>query len=96
MVVDDITNVPDCESVWCELTSTKSSLIIGVCHHSTSASVVCEVALHNVIGQACRRYKNVLICGDFNYITTDWDLLQWTVRVNSFLISHWNVFFTNM
>ena len=53
--------MPNFESVWCELTSTKSSLVIGVCHHRTSASVVNEVALHNVIGQACRRYINVLI-----------------------------------
>ena len=33
-VVDDLINVPDSESVWCELTSTKSSLVIGVCYHS--------------------------------------------------------------
>ena len=65
--MDDLTNVPNSESVWCELTSTNSSLIIGVCYHSTSASVVNEVALHNVIGQACRRYQNVLICGDFSH-----------------------------
>ena len=75
-IVDDLTDVPDSESVLCELTSTKSSLVIGVCYHSTSASVVNEVALHNVIGQACRRYTNVLICGDFNHRTIDWDLLQ--------------------
>ena len=51
--MDDLTNVLDSESVWCELTSTKSSLVIGVCHHSTSA--LNDVALHNVIRQACRR-----------------------------------------
>ena len=50
IVVDDLANVPNSESVWCELTSTKFSLVIGVSHHSTSASVVNEVALHNVIG----------------------------------------------
>ena len=54
IIVDDLTNVPNSESVWCKLTSTKSSLIIGVCYHGTSASVVNEVALHDVIGQACR------------------------------------------
>ena len=68
--------MPNFESVWCELTSTKSSLVIGVCHHRTSASVVNEVALHNVIGQACRRYINVLICGDIDHRTIDCDLLQ--------------------
>ena len=76
IVVDELTNVPNSELVWCELTSTKSSMVIGVCYHSTSASVVNEVALQNVIGQACRRYKNVPICGAFNHRTNDWDLLQ--------------------
>ena len=74
--MDDLANVSKTESVWCELTSTKSSLVIGFCHHSTSASVVNEFALHNVIRLACRRYKDVLICGDFNHRTIDWDLLQ--------------------
>ena len=60
----------------CELTSIKSSLVIAVCYHSTSASVVNEVELHNVIGQACRRYKNDLICGDFDHRTIDWNLMQ--------------------
>ena len=85
IIVDDLTNEPNSESVWCELTSTKSSLIIGVCYHSTSASVVNEVALHNVIGQACRRYKNVLICGDFSHRTIDSDLLQCNSEGQKFL-----------
>ena len=42
IVVDDLTNVPASESVWCEPTSTKSRLVIGVCYYSTSASVVNE------------------------------------------------------
>ena len=49
IIVDDLTNLRISESVLFELTSTKSSLVIGVCHHSTSASVVNKVALHNVI-----------------------------------------------
>ena len=73
-IVDDLTNIPDSELVWCELTSTTSSLVIGVSYHNTSASVINEVTLHNVIVQAYRRYKNVLICGDFNQRTIDWVL----------------------
>ena len=85
IVVDDLTNVPNSESVWCELNSTKSSLVIGVCHHITSASVENEVALHNVIGQVCHRYKNVLFCHDFNHRTIDWDLLQCDSEGQKFL-----------
>ena len=83
--MDDLTNVPNSESVWCELSSTKSSFVIGVCYHSTSASVVNEVALHNVIGQACHGYKDVLSCSDFDHRTIDWDLLQCDSEGQNFL-----------
>ena len=84
-IVDDLINVPNSETVWCDLTSTKSRLIIGVCYHSTSASEVNEMALHNVIGQSCRRYKNFLVCGDFNHRTIYWDLLQCNCEGQKFL-----------
>ena len=35
-----------------------------------------ETALNNVIGKACHRYKNVLICDDLNHRTIEWDRLQ--------------------
>ena len=44
-----------------------------------------EVALHNVIGQVCRRYKNVFICGDINNRTIDWDLFQCDSEGKKFL-----------
>ena len=47
--------------------------------------MVNEFALHNVIGQACRTYKNVLICGDFNHGIIDWDLLQCNREGQKFL-----------
>ena len=34
IVVDDLINVPDTESVWCELTNSKSRLFVGVCFYS--------------------------------------------------------------
>ena len=74
IIVDDLTIVPYSVSEWCELTITKSSQFIGVFYHSTSSSVVNEVALHNIIGQACRRYRNVIICGNISHRTIDWDL----------------------
>ena len=66
IVVDDLTNVPNSESVWCKLTSNKSSLVIGVCYHGTSPSVIKEFALHNFI------YFIIY----FSHRTIYWDLLQ--------------------
>ena len=83
--VDDLRKVQNSVTVWCELTSTKYSLIIGVCHHSTSVSVVNEVALRKVIGQACRSYKNVLICGDLSHRTIDLDFMQCNREGHKFL-----------
>ena len=47
--------------------------------------MVNEVALHNVIGQACRTYKNVIICGDFNHGIIDLNLLQCDSEGQKFL-----------
>ena len=33
--------------------------------------MICEL-----VGEACRRYKDVILCGDFNYRGINWDLLQ--------------------
>ena len=60
--------------------------------------MVNEVTLSNVIAQVCRRYNNVLICGDFNHITIDWDLLQFDsegqkfhdLTLDCFLLQHVN------
>ena len=39
-VVDYLTNVADAELVCCEMTDTKSSLVICLCYHSTSSSMI--------------------------------------------------------
>ncbi len=73
-----------------------SSKTIGVCYHSTSSTAEEEVALHQLIIRACIAYKDILICGDFNHRTINWDLLHSQVEcqvfldltLESFLIQH--------
>ncbi len=60
-------------------------ILIGVCYHSTSASTEEEQALHALISKACEMNDNVMICGDFNHRTIDWDLLHSQAEGQAFL-----------
>ena len=39
-LVEDLTNVPDTETVWCKLILSKTSIFIGICYYTTSATAV--------------------------------------------------------
>ena len=52
------------------------SILIGVCYYSTSATEVNEIALHNAIKKACSMNDYVIICGDFNHSSIDWNTLH--------------------
>ena len=51
--------------------------VVGLCYRPDSSSspegndLICEL-----VREACRRYKDVILCGDFNYRGIKWDLLQ--------------------
>ncbi len=83
-------------TVWIKLTTLNGEICIGVCYHSNSSMAEEEVALHQLISRACIAYKDILICGDFNHRTINWDLLYSQVEgqalldltLESFLIQH--------
>ena len=75
-LVEVITNVPDTETVWCKLILSNMSILIGVCCHTAPATVVNEIALHSTIRKACSMNDDVIICGDFNHSSIDWNTLH--------------------
>ena len=52
------------------------SILIGVCYYTTSATVANEIALLNTIRKACSMNDYVIICGDFNHSSIDWNTLH--------------------
>ena len=75
-LVEDLTNVPDTETVLHKLTLSKMSIFIGVCYYTTSATVANEIAQHNIIRKACSMNDYVIICGDFSHSSIDWNTLH--------------------
>eukprot|EP00794_Sanderia_malayensis_P001260 gene1260-1389_t len=73
---EKLTFTESTETVWCNLIASHTEIIIGVCYQKPSANAEEEEALHNLIKQACENNTEVLICGDFNHRTINWDLLQ--------------------
>ena len=60
-LVEDLTNVPDNERVWCKLMLSNMSILIIVCYYTTSATVINEIVLHNTIRKACSMNDYVII-----------------------------------
>ena len=52
------------------------SILISVCYHTTSATADNEIALHNTIIMACSMNDYVIICGDLNLSSIDWNTLH--------------------
>ncbi len=73
------------DTVWIKLKTLNGEICIGVCYHSTSSMAEEEVTLHQLISRACIAYKDILICGDFNHRTINWDLLHSQVEGQAFL-----------
>ena len=44
-----------------------------------------EIALHRLISSACEKYNEVMICGDFNHRTINWELLHSEEKGRRFL-----------
>lgn len=75
-LVPELTNVDKTETVWGKIKCKEADLLVGVCYHSPSANEEEERALHNLIESATKRREEVLICGDFNHRTIDWERLH--------------------
>ena len=73
---EDLTNVPDTETVWCKLILSKMSILIGVWNYTTSATAVNEIALHNTVIKVCSMNDYGIICGDFNHSSIDCNTLH--------------------
>ena len=66
-------DISDTESIWCKIVAGKEEVAIGVSYNSPSSSDTCRNNLNNIVKNICSTYKNVILCGDFNY---PWNLLH--------------------
>ena len=62
------------ESVWCDINNNGSELLLGVCYRSPDSDNLNDGALHDLLYTLCD--KDVIIFGDFNHRTIDWDSLS--------------------
>ena len=75
MVKIDI-DIFETESIWCKIVARKEEVVIGVSYNSPSSSDTCRNNLNNIVKNICSTYKNVVLCGDFNYPGINWNLLH--------------------
>ena len=70
-------DILDTESIWCKIVDREEEVIIGVSYKiSPSSNDTCRNNLNNIVKNICSTYKNVIVCGDFNYPCINWNLLH--------------------
>ena len=69
-------DILDTESIWCKIVDREEEVIIGVNYNSPSSNDTCRNNLNNIVKNICSTYKNVIVCGDFNYPCINWNLLH--------------------
>ena len=73
--LDELMN-DNTESVWCKIRVNDGDIVVGVCYRSPTANEEEKASLHQRITEICDCYDQVVVCGDFNYSTIDWELLH--------------------
>ena len=75
-----LTNTDRTDTVWCKI----EDLTLGVCYNTTANSVEDEEPLLDLMRKACQRGE-VVITGDFNHETIDWQLMEAQTEGQRFL-----------
>ena len=78
-------SVENTESAWCLVKTRDLELVVGVCYLSPSAGQDEEIRLYNCISEICNSYNNIVITGDFNHISINWETLHSQKEGESFL-----------
>ena len=78
-------SVENTESAWCLVKTRDLELVVGVCYLSPSAGQNEEIRLYNCISEICNSYNNIVITGDFNHISINWETVHSQKEGESFL-----------
>ena len=85
VTVIDLAIVENTESAWCLVKTRDLELVVGVCYLSPSAGQDKEISLYNCISEICNSYNNIVITGDFNHRSFNWETLHSQKEWGSFL-----------
>ena len=85
VTVIDLASVENTESAWCLVKTRDLELVVGVCYLSPGAGQDEEIRLYNCISEICNSYNNIVITGDFNHRSINWETLHSQKEGGSFL-----------
>ena len=73
---EQLTGSLQTESLYCKLKGPHSEVLIGIIYNSTANTEEEEENIHHVIRRACLNYRDVILTGDFNHRTINWETLH--------------------
>ena len=79
--LQSLSDTADTDSVWCKI----DDVTFGVCYNTTANSVEEEEPLLELLRRACQGEGEVIITGDFNHESIDWDLMEAQAEGQKFL-----------
>ena len=81
VMIEELTKVENTDTVWCKYEDTT----IGVCYNTTANTVEQEEPLIELIRKACENTSEVVVTGDFNHETINWELMEAQAEGEKFL-----------
>ena len=78
-------NNSNAEALWCLLQTKNGQMLLNISYNSPSNRKEDERILEETIKKACNKYKNVLITGDFNHGSINWNTFEAKSDDKSFL-----------
>ena len=79
--LNSLTDTENTDSVWCKI----QDVTFGVCYNTTANTVEDEKPLLELLRKACGGGGEVIITGDFNHETIDWELMESQAEGQEFL-----------
>lgn len=73
------------ETIWCSLRCNSSYIKIGLCYSSPTLTREELISLHQEIKEQCEQNDRVLVCGDFNHRSINWELMHASPEGQEFL-----------
>jgi len=70
---------------WVRIRVPQNEFLLGICYNSPQSNMDQIELMNQVITEACRVNKKILLCGDFNFPGINWKTLQSNKRGRSFL-----------
>ena len=60
------------ETMWCQITCSGESTVVGVCYRPPDSLKENDEAFYDLLNKVCDKEQNIVVIGDFNFQNLNW------------------------